>query len=35
MQGVHSNYDIDLFQNLIKAAARLDRRADCIPARCA
>ncbi|MFQ5470439.1 MAG: alanine--tRNA ligase [Gammaproteobacteria bacterium] len=23
MQGVHSNYDIDLFQNLIKAAAKL------------
>ena len=28
MQGVHSNYDIDLFQNLIKAAARATRTKD-------
>ena len=28
LQGVHSNYDIDLFQNLIKAAARETRCSD-------
>src|SRR6187455_425435 len=28
MQGVHSNYDIDLFQNLIKAAAKATRTHD-------
>ena len=28
MQGVHSNYDIDLFQNLIKAAAKLTNTSD-------
>ncbi|MFA5082476.1 MAG: alanine--tRNA ligase, partial [Hydrogenophilaceae bacterium] len=28
LQGVHSNYEIDLFQNLIKAAARETRCAD-------
>ncbi|HHH36479.1 MAG TPA: alanine--tRNA ligase [Gammaproteobacteria bacterium] len=28
MQGVHSNYDIDLFRNLIRAAARLAGRDD-------
>ncbi|BBG30540.1 alanine--tRNA ligase [Zymobacter palmae] len=28
MQGVHSNYEIDLFQNLLKAAAELTGQAD-------
>ena len=29
MQGVHSNYDIDLFQKLIRAAGRLAGTARC------